>query len=256
MPADTLSLDRAEREALGARLLAYADEVDRSFTQPNADEDAVFDEPALGSALSRRLRVGTDSCRLLADRLVWNGDLDLADRITRLDVAEALTGWPNRTSPEIPASLQRIAAAVAAAPGRSEGFTPYVPDETVNLATPEGRARFEQQLREDQRIDLWYVVGQYADEHAGQLVRAASAEQQRRIRDGQPAPSVDVIAWGMAYKAVKEQLTVDRLTSNEIAATLEDLRTTSGPSLMPRSPSDTGPTVSPTPATQGPAHSL
>lgn len=121
---------------------------------------------------------------------------------------------------------------------------------------PEGRGRFEQQLREDQRTDLWYVVGQYADEHTGQLVRAASAEQQRHIRDGQPAPNVDVIAWDMAYKAVKDQVTVERLTSNEIAATLEDLRTTSGPSLMPRSSSDTGPTVSPTPAVQGPAHSL
>lgn len=31
MPADTLTLDRAEREALASRLIAYADEVDRWF---------------------------------------------------------------------------------------------------------------------------------------------------------------------------------------------------------------------------------
>lgn len=256
MPADTLTLDRAEREALSLRLIAYADETDRWFAANNPADEPAAGGSAMTPTLSRRQRVGTDSCRLLADRLVWNGDLDLRDRITRLDVAEALTGWPTPDAPEVPASLQRVAAAVDAAPGRSEGFEPYGPDETVNLATPEGRARFEQQLREDQRTDLWYVVGQYADEHTGQLVRAASAEQQRRVRDDQPAPSVDVIAWGMAYKAVKDQLAVDRLTSTEIAATLEDLRTVSGPSLMPRTPSDTGPTVSPAPAIQGPAHSL
>lgn len=252
----TLTLDRAEREALSSRLIAYADETNRWLASNDSAETAQADDPTLSATLRRRQRVGTDSCRLLADRLVWNGDLDLGDRVTRLDVADALTGWPADDAPDVPASLQRVAAAVEAVPARPEWFTPYGPDETVNLATPEGRARFEQQLREDQRTDLWYVVGQYADEHAGQLVRAASAEQQRRIRDGQPAPSVDVIAWGMAYKAVKDQVTVDRLTSAEIAATLEDLRTISGPSLMPRSPSDTGPTVSPTPAIQGPAHSL
>ena len=155
MPADTLSLDRAEREALSSRLIAYADETSRWLALNDSVKAPLADDPTMSPTLRRRHRVGTDSCRLLADRLVWNGDLDLGDRITRLDVADALTGWPTPDAPDVPASLQRVAAAIDAVPARSEGFTPYGPDETVDLATPEGRARFEQQLREDQRTDLW-----------------------------------------------------------------------------------------------------
>ncbi len=89
-------------------------------------------------------------------------------------LAIALPDSTSRTlsRPVVHVSLQRVAAAVDSAPRRSEDLKPFDHDETVSLATPEGRGRFGQQLREDQR-------------------------------------------------------------------------TTSGPNLMPCSPSDTGPTVSP-----------
>lgn len=251
-----LTLDRVEREALASRLIAYADEVDRWFGANDSDSGPLMDETALAPALSRRLQLGTDSCKLLADRLVWNGDLDLRDRITRLDVEDALNGWPASSAPVVPAALQRIIAAVEATPGRSETFEPQASEGSINLAAAEGRTRLDQQVRQEQQTNLWYAVNQYAHAHTEQLVRAAAAEQQRRLRDGQPAPSVDVIVWAMAYKAVRDQISIDRLASNEIAATLEDLRTNSGPNLMPPPTSDTGPVAATAKAVQGPARSL